>query len=134
METTKGHIKVPFEMYTEIDREDKDDLLKIWITDAKVNEVLVLGEEIKPEILRRVFDHAYATDLTEDELNSVGKDPFLLAYALADADERVVVTNEVSKPKRLRGNRKIPDAYNDLSIKCVSAFELNRQRNFQIPM
>lgn len=49
----------------------------------------------------------YAPDLSESEIEKIGKDPFLIAYALASSD-RVVVTKEVPAPRKTRGNRKNP--------------------------
>ena len=60
-------------------------------------------------IVRQVIDDGYAPDLNDIEIETVGRDPFLVAYALKDTAARCVVTTEVSAPKRLRANRKIPD-------------------------
>lgn len=81
-------------------------------------------------MINRVVTTAYAADLTDLEVNEVGRDPFLIAYALAKRDERWVITNEVSKPKRQRANRHTPDVCKTLQVDCDNAFFLIRTLNF----
>jgi hypothetical protein len=50
-----------------------------------------------------------------------GRDPFLIAYCMADGD-RCVVTTEVSKPRKKRQNRKVPDVCNCFAIACCIRF------------
>jgi hypothetical protein len=52
--------------------------------------------------------------------------PFLIAYALARAEERCVVTVEVSKPSKKRQNRKIPDVCGDFGVRCLDPFQAYR--------
>lgn len=61
----------------------------------------------------------------------MGRDPFLLAYALTDPANRTIVTTEVSKPKKQRANRKIPDVGRDLGIRCINNFQLLRELDFK---
>jgi len=49
-------------------------------------------------LVSKVTDEGYAPDLTDDEVEKIGRDPFLIAYALAAVGERCIVTTEVSKP------------------------------------
>jgi hypothetical protein len=44
----------------------------------------------------------------DDEVEKVGRDPFLIAYALADLAVRTVVTTEVSRPSGQRANDSWP--------------------------
>ena len=124
-----GHAKMPFEIYDEIAKAHGT--LKDWIADRKVKDSLVLDEEVDEASLNRVFDEAYAPDLTDDEMEQAGRDPFLIAYALM-GKQRTVVTKEVSKPSRTRGNRKIPDACDLMGIPWMTDFEFYRQRGFRI--
>ena len=41
-------------------------------------------------------------DLNDEDVEKMGRDPFLIAYALADPVNRVVVSNEGSKPNQTR--------------------------------
>ena len=124
-----GHTKMPFEIYDEIARAHG--MLKDWITDQKIKDSLVLDEEVDETLFNRVLDEAYAPDLTDDEMEQAGRDPFLVTYALM-GEQRTVVTKEVSKPSRIRGNRKVPDVCNTMDIKWMTDFEFYRQLGFRI--
>ena len=54
----------------------------------------------------RRTDKKVASDLKDDEVERLGRDPFLIAHALVDPEHRCVVTTENSKPKKQRANRK----------------------------
>lgn len=54
-----------------------------------------------------MLDDGYGRNFTDDELIQVGKDPFLIAYALADED-RVVATSEKSKTSAKRNDASQP--------------------------
>lgn len=121
-----GRIKTPAEIYDEVVAGKGE--LTDWI---KANrETLVLDESVPALQLATVIDQGYASDLNDEEIEKMGNDPFLIAYALFDAMNRTVVTTEHSKPTRTRGNRHIPDVCNDLGVSCVNTFELIRRLNF----
>ena len=120
-------IKMPLEIHNEI--ADSKGPLREWICRPEVKEALVLDEEVEPEVLDRVLREGYGEDLTEVDLEKIGNDAFLIAYALAKSD-RGVVTKETSSPRKLRGNRKIPDVCNALDIECIQDFELYRRLKF----
>jgi hypothetical protein len=92
----------------------------------------------RPENLERapgvwgaaVTADGYAPDLNDAELVAVGRDPFLIAYAFADASERYVVSFENSAPTKQRANRKVPDVCKDLGVECVTLFELIKRLDF----
>lgn len=121
-------MKVATEVMEEV-LEGRDDALLDWIRNDTNREALLLDELVRPELVRRVVNEGYATDLTDDEVEKLGRDPFLISYAMA-ASERCVVTTEVSKPSKQRQNRKIPDVCNTLSVRWCGPFELNRLRGF----
>ena len=64
----------------------------------------------------------HAPDLSDEEVELFGRDPFLIAYALADPAGRIVVTTEVSKPTLQRAKRRIPDVCRDLGVHCCAPF------------
>ncbi len=123
-----GALKIPLEIYQEITPDD-DDALVAWL---KANRsTMVLDESIDPELLTRVRER-YAPDLTDSEIEEIGADPSLIAYALANPSKRCVVTMEASRPRRKRANRHIPDVCDDLGIRWIDTFQLIRDLDFRI--
>lgn len=128
-----GTVKVPAEILDEVKRgrprEDADDLLD-WLKDPEVKDAIALDEEPDPDLVRRVVEQGYAPDLSEPELVKMGRDPFLIAYALVDPAIRRVVTTEVSSPAKQRANRKIPDVAREFGITPLNAFQFARELDF----
>ena len=120
-------VKIPREMYDEINKGDDD--LKSWLNNNR--DALLFDEEVDAEQVKTVLASGYAPDLNDVEIERLGADPFLIAYALVDPAQRRVVTTEVSRRSAIRANRMIPDVCEGLKIKCVTAFELNRALNFR---
>ena len=110
-------------------RKENDSFLD-WISDKENAEALVLDEEVDAELVQKVVSVGYADDLNDHELEVVGRDPFLIAYALADVAGRRVVTAEGSKPSKQRQNRHIPDVCDTFGVSCCDPFELNRTLGF----
>jgi hypothetical protein len=81
--------------------------------------------------LNNVLAQGYAPDLDDSEIEEIGRDPFLIAYALNDVAETTVVTKEVSALSKQRANRKIPDVCRTFGVRCINDFELYRQLNFR---
>jgi hypothetical protein len=110
-----GSLKIPLENFEEVKdggTDDEKDLLFGWISDEGVRDAIVFDAQSDPALVADVINRGYAPDLTEDELLTLGRDPFLIAHALASPNDRCVVTTEVSKPTRQRQNRHIPDVCN----------------------
>ncbi len=128
----RGRIKIPEEIYEEVilppPPKDKPDPLVEWLKTYK--DTLVLDEEAAVELVGRVTEEGYADDLTDVEVNKIGRDPFLVAYALADRQNRSVVTTEHSSPKKQRANRKLPDVCNDFNVSCINTFTLIQELDF----
>lgn len=125
----EGRIKIPREMYEEIVRGGKDDRLVLWI--EKHKDDLVLADEASRKSVSEVTSRGYAPDLTEVEVEKTGRDPFLIAYAFNEPEERCIVTEEVSRPTATRGNRKIPDVCSLLRLHCCDTVELIRRLDFR---
>ncbi len=71
-------IKVPQEIYEEVifprpSKEKKDPLVE-WMKEN--SETLVLGEEAVEELVGRVTEQGYARDLTDVDIQKIGRDPF----------------------------------------------------------
>ncbi len=124
----EGIVKIPIEMYEEI-IEGKDDLA-LWMKSNEVKFALLLNEEVDQSLVSKVIDEGYANNLTEDDIETIGNDPFLIAYALSDKDNRCVVTTEVSKPKSQRANRHVPDVCDGFRIQWCNTFALTKILDF----
>lgn len=124
-----GYVKMPFEIHDEIARSDE--ALGLWARKTEVVERLVLNEEVDQNIFNHVVDYAYAPDLTDYELAEMGRDPFLLAYGMAEPN-RTIVTKEVSSPGKSRGRRKLPDACDILDVRWLSDFKFYKEMDFRI--
>ena len=128
LEAQIGVIKMPRVIFDEV--RPPPGPLADWLKLPEVKEELVLNEAITG--VNHVIEKGYAPDLNDVEIVKVGKDPFLIAAALAGPD-RVVVTREVSKPTMTRANRKIPDVCATFGIVSISDFKLYNSLNFFIP-
>lgn len=130
---SQGRVKMPFEIFEEVrdgpDAAEKD-LLFAWLQQDANRTALLLDEAVDAVLVQRVIDIGYAADLTDDEIEQMGRDPFLIAYALA-ADGRCVVTVETAAPKKQRQNRKVPDVCKSLDVRCCNPFEFNRLLGFR---
>lgn len=121
-----GTIKMPRETYDEVVSGTDD--LAAWMKVADHKKVLRLTEEADLDKVQQVLAK-YGNDLTEDELITIGQDPFLVAAVLGHAD-RIVVTGEVSASSKKRAKRKVPDICNDLGVLWRSPVELIRELDF----
>lgn len=128
-EAGAGRVLMPREIYDEVARSP--DLLGQWLRRPEVQTTIVLPEATNGKAVAAVIADGYAPDLDDVELEKIGRDPFLIAAALGDPD-RVVVTREVSSPRRKRANRKIPDVCGTMGIRSINDFELWRCLNFRI--
>ena len=129
-EASEGRLKIPDEMYKEVMAGYKGDSLRDWVMKRKVT--LLLEENADISLVRRVTNEGYANDLNDEEREKVGNDAFLIAYALADAANRCVVTMEESKPSKKRAERRIPDVCNALGIKCINTFQMLDELGFRV--
>lgn len=123
-----GKVKIPVEIYGEI-ADGKDDLA-VWIKQDEAKNSLLLNEEVNASLVTRVTEEGYANDLSESEVILLGKDPFLIAYALKEIHNRIVVTTEGSKPTLKRANRKVPDVCNQFQIKTIHMFGFVKELDF----
>ena len=77
-----GTIKIPLEVMEEIEVGNGTDPLCSWIQDISVASAVTLDEEVHGATLQRVVREGYAPDLTDDEVEKLGRDPFLISYAI----------------------------------------------------
>lgn len=75
----QGFVKMPFETLEEVrdgGGKVKRDALVSWLDRADVYETLLLDEEVAPELVSNVLAKGYANDLTDTEIEEIGRDPF----------------------------------------------------------
>ena len=123
-----GHAKMPREIYDEIAISTGP--LGKWIKDEYVKNSIILDEEVSLDVVSKIIELGYAPDLTDDEVEQIGRDPFLVAYA-DQGEDRVVVTCETSKPSWTRAKRKLPDVCDDIGVRSITDFEFYRTLDFR---
>jgi hypothetical protein len=128
-EAEVGRVGMPREIYDEVAKSS--DLLGQWLRRPDVRQVIILAEPTNMAKVQMVVSQGYAPDLDDIELLTLTRDPFLIAAALSGTD-RVVVTREVSKPKKMRANRKVPDVCATMGVECINDYELWRRLDFRI--
>lgn len=129
-----GELKIPLENFEEVkdgSTDQEKDLLYAWIKSEGIEESILFDEDVDSDLVAAVIEQGYANDLTEDEVIQVGRDPFLIAYALAAPGNRCVVTTEVSKPSRIRQNRHIPDVCSTMGVQCCNTFAMMKALGFR---
>lgn len=94
----KDLIKMPREIFDEI--ADGSDDLAAWVKSEKIKSSLLLqNEKADPSLVQKVLCDGYQSNdpkFSDSEIDKIGKDAFLIAYALA-ASGRVVVTKRSVK-------------------------------------
>jgi hypothetical protein len=131
---TAGDLKMPLENYEEVKdggTDEQKDLLFGWIKDEGTKAAILLDETVDPTLVARVINEGYASDLSDDEVLQIGRDPFLIAYALASPADRCVVTTEVSASRKQRQNRRIPDVCTTMGIDCCNTFRMTKALGFK---
>lgn len=129
-----GFVKMPVEMIEEVQGGTGDaekDLLWDWLQQDGVVDTLRLDEEVDASHLQKVLDDGYGQNLTDVDLEKIGRDPFIMAYAMASPADRHVVSNEISRPNAQGANRKIPDICKQFGLNSCNAFSLIRQLDFK---
>jgi hypothetical protein len=126
-------VKMPIETYEEVkdgSTDEERDVLFGWVSNDDIKAALLLEEEVDQARVAEVVELGYAPDLTDQEIEQLGRDPFLVAYALADSGNRCVVTTEVSSPRKQRQNRKVPDVCATMGVSCSTTFDMLRALGF----
>ncbi len=123
----KGICKMPLAIFEEL--QSSDPLFKEWCSRNK--KELLINQEVNTELVQRVLYEGYGLTFTGIELQQIRGDPFLIATALIDPTNHCVVTEEVSRPKAMGRNRKIPDICMNFHIKCINMVRLAKDLNFK---
>ena len=128
----RGWVKIPQEIYEEtvLPPPSRTDVLVAWLRNHR--EALLLEEQVQVDLVAHVTERGYADDLTDDEIEKIGRDPFLIAYlAFVDVQNRRVVTNERPKPSRTRANRHLPDVSREFNVLCINTFDMIKELDFR---
>ena len=107
------------------------DLVGQWLRRPEVRRAIILANSTSMTTVQLVISQGYAPDLNDIEIEAIGRDPFLEAAAKGRT-ERVVVTREVSSPRKQRANRKVPDVCAIMDVDSINDFELGRRLDFRI--
>lgn len=122
-----GDVKMPVETFEEV--TVSNDALSQWAKSEAVKSALLLEEAVEVGLVSHATSVGYAADLSDIEIKKVGRDPFLVAYGLV-AEDRCIVSTEVSKPKAQRANRRLPDVCDTLGVNFCHTFRLIRDLKF----
>ncbi|MEO8326917.1 MAG: DUF4411 family protein [Nitrospirota bacterium] len=124
----QGNIKIPEEIYEEIKAGNDD--LAAWVKESETEAALKLSEEVDIEYVQQVTREGYGDNLSDIDLEKIERDPFLIAYALVNPAERIIVTTEHSKPTKQGANRHIPDVSKQFGIQTINTYELTKILRF----
>lgn len=137
-------IKMPYEMIAEIKKgsannrvDAEDDELVRWLREENREKNLLYNDSADRALVNRVYREGYELPQpTRDELQKIGKDPLLIAYALAKIDAAIVTLEskqENATDAMRRHKRSIPFVCRKLGIRCIDTFDLIRELDFSIP-
>ncbi|MCB8839623.1 DUF4411 family protein [Aurantimonas sp. VKM B-3413] len=124
-----GVAKIPNEIADEI--TVGRDAVSTWLKEKDARDAMRLDESADVLLVRRVVSEGYAPNLNDAEFAKIGRDPFLIAYAMA-GDGRTVVTNENRAPAKQRHNRKVPDVCETMGVRWLTAFGFYEEADFRI--
>ena len=130
-QASQGKALMPVETHEEVvlPKSANPGLLENWLIEYR--HLMVLDEIVDPALVAKVTEIGYANNLNDEEIETLGRDPFLISYALVDPNDRIVVTTEHSRPSRQRANRHVPDVCRDFGIRTINTFDFIRALNFR---
>lgn len=125
-----GSVKMPLEVFEEVTEgpENEKDLVYAWLQEEATQKALLLDAEVETDLVRRITTEGYAADLTDDEVEQIGRDPFLIAHGMRGG--HCIVTAEVSKPSKRRQNRRVPDVCDSFGVQWCDPHRFNRDLRF----
>jgi len=110
---------------------DKNDALEVWCKEnlpegffKDSSHVMIEYGQVSAWAISR--SGHYMQNALNEFLSSDEADAFLIAYALADKSNRILVTQEISDPNR-KNKIKIPDACIALNVSFVNTLDLFRK-------
>ena len=117
--------KVKNELY------DKNDDLEDWCKVNLPENFFKSTEDVMAEYGRVTawaisLNNHYLPNAINEFLDADEADAFLVAYSLADDQNRIIVTHEVSQPKR-KNKIKIPEACSPFNVRYLNTIEMLRE-------
>lgn len=127
----RGLVKIPLDIYEEIVNPppERQDAVVDWLRTNR--DALLLAEEARRDLVALVTEQGYVNGPTDVDIEKIGRDPFLIAYALTDPADRSVISNETSRPSKRGSNRKVPDVCDDFNVRHSNIFEFIRELDFR---
>ncbi len=137
----QNRIKMPFEMLAEVkagglnrSRDLDEDKLLRWLRSEDREKNLRYDRAPNRELVNMVFKRGYELPRpSTDELRKIGKDPILIAYALARPNSSIVTLEnkqESSTDAMKKHKRSIPYVCRKLNLRSIDTFELIRELHF----
>lgn len=110
---------------------DKNDSLKCWCQENLPDDFFKNTNEILDEYSHVTswaisMNYHYLPKALNEFLSGDEADAFLVAYALADPTQRILVTQEIRAPQK-RNKIKIPDCCVALGVTTINTIELFRR-------
>ena len=117
--------KVKNELY------DKNDDLEDWCKVNLPENFFKSTDDVMAEYARVTawaisMNNHYLPNALNEFLDADEADAFLVAYSLADDQNRIIVTHEVSQPKR-KNRIKIPEACSPFNVRYLNTIEMLRE-------
>ena len=97
-----------------------------WLRDNR--EALVFPEEVSRVLVALVIEQGYASDLTEDEIQKLNEDPFIVAYALPK-EGGAALSRRKGQDQAERGRMHIPDVC-DVGV-CQQHIPVHNELDFR---
>jgi hypothetical protein len=110
---------------------DNNDALEDWCKENLPdsffkNTDVAMSEYSSVALWAKSMSHHYLPQALNEFLDADEADAFLVAYCLADYENRVVVTQEISHPER-KNKVKIPEACNALGVRFINSMDMFRE-------
>lgn len=115
LKATEGYIKVPYEILQEINTDN--DPLTVWT--KQIRKKIEIRESVDQQQIEKILDIGYQFNGIKpnlNDLNHIGRDPFLIYYALKDIKNRTIVSFENSEPDKKRRKSKIPNVCSIMGV------------------
>lgn len=112
---------------------DKNDDLELWCRNNLPNDFFKDTTSVLTEYSQIVNwavskSNHYSQAAINEFLDADEADAFIIAYALANKQERIIVTQEISQPE-MKKKIKIPEPCNALNVRYLNTMEMFRELN-----
>ena len=126
-------LDIAFSFWNKVKNElyDKNDVLEDWCKVNLPEDFFKSTDGIMAEYKKVIawslsMRHHYLPNALNEFLAADEADAFLVAYSLADNENRIIVTHEISQPDR-RNKVKIPEACVPFNVRYLNTIEMLRE-------